>query len=489
MTRIWPSVDDALRHTARTAHAPMTWDPAGHLLSRFAFGPTPAARSVIARYGAAAWYSQQLALARNHPGYSGSAVVAAQGHLLVRTPAEVRAALKAGGNEYGWDVMDQLSRVTLGLQAWSVAQLQEVMVDFFSNHLNVANHSDSVWITRHAYDRDVIRPHALGSFTEMLLASARHPAMLTFLNLAESTKQAVNENYGRELLELHTVGLHYTESDVQGTAHVLTGRTIDANYTFRYDPTIHPVGAVRVLGFTHANSTAAGGLAAGDALLRYLAAHPYTATHLAQKLCVRLVSDSPSAALVAAVARAYLTHNTQIQPMLQTILCSDEFWRSRGAKVRRPTENLIATIRVLGIAPHGTATALESLQWMSAAMGNAPLDWAAPNGYPDVATAWRSSSALLNEWNLHLGFAGNWWQGFTAVDVAHLYGATPRTSGEAITLLTRRLTGMTFPPGHRAALQDFLGEPATTPLSRSRLQWLAYPLVALILDSPQHALR
>jgi hypothetical protein len=490
VTRIWPSIASAVAHSRHTAHAPLTWSPADHLMSRFAFGPTPGGRAYIIEHGPTPWFAHQLTYAKTYRGYGGNARVAKAGPLLTKTPAQVRAYLKAHGNEYGWDAMDQLTRVTLGLQSWSAAQVYETMVDFFANHLNVANHNGDVWHTRHAFDRDVIRKYAMGSFTDMLLASARHPAMLIFLNLAESTKQAINENYGRELLELHTVGLNYTENDVKNAARILTGRTLDESWnSYHYDPSIHWTGAIKVLGFRHANSSAAGGQAAGDALLRYLAAHPDTASHLARKLCVRFVSDAPSAALVAAVAKAYLKGKTQIEPMIKTILCSDEFWQSRGAKVRRPTENLIATMRILGTPVHDMGDALATLHWMTADMGNAPLDWAAPNGYPDVAAAWRSSSNLLAEWNLNLGFAGDWWGGFGKTDKTRLYGRTPKNSGDAIDLLTVRLTGIRFSKTHKAALQKFLGEPASTPMKSSRLQWLLYPLIALILDAPHHALR
>jgi hypothetical protein len=489
-TRIWPTMAQAIAHSSHTARAPLAFDAASHLLSRFTFGPNATSRAHVARIGPDAWYAEQVALGNRYRGYAGNPQVAAAGPLLTQSPAQVRAYMKGLGNEYGWNVMSQLTEVTLGLQAWSTAQLYETLVDLFSNHLNVANHSDSVWITRHAYDRDVIRAHALGSFTDMLLASARHPAMLTYLNLAQSTKQAVNENYGRELLELHTVGLHYSESDVQNAAHLLTGRTIDANYNYLYNPAIHPTGSVRVLGFTHANSTAAGGEAAGDEFLRYLASHPDTAATLARKLCVHYVSDAPSADLIAAVASAYLRGGTQILPMVHTILCSSEFWQSRGLKVRKPTENLMATIRILGTTPSApVGTALQTLHWMTAAMGNVPLDWATPDGYPDVAAAWRSSGSLLYQWNLHLGLAGQWWNGFAKQDLTKLYARPPKTSGDAINLLTQRLTGMTFSAADRATLQTFLGEPASTPMAKSTLRWLLYPLLALILDGPHHALR
>jgi hypothetical protein len=488
-TTIWPTIHGAITHAKHTAVAPLTWDPADHVLSRLTFGPTASSRSYIAKYGVAAWFQHELKLAASYPGYAGNAHVAAQGPLLSKSPYDVRQWLKAQGNEYGWTAMDQLTGVTLGLQAWSAAQLYETLVDFFSNHLNVPNHNGDVWNTRHAYDRDVIRKHAMGSFTDMLLASAKHPAMLIYLSLAESTKTAVNENYGRELLELHTVGLHYTESDVKNAAKLLTGRTIDENMHYLFDDYIHGTGAVQILGFSSANSTAAGGEKAGDDLLRYLAAHPYTAQNLARKLCVRFVSDAPSSTLVNAVAKAYRDNNTRIVPMISTILRSDEFWQARGRKVRRPAENLIATLRTLGVRVTDWAKALNTLHWMSNDIGNCPLDWPAPNGYPDLATAWRSSGTLLKLWELHLGFAGGWWDGIAGADFTALYGGAPSTSGDAISRLTKRLTGTTWSSTHRSVLQTFLGEPASTPMSNSVLRWMAEPLAAVILDGPHHALR
>jgi hypothetical protein len=486
---IWPTIADAIANSTHTTTPPLAWDPASHLLSRFAFGPTIGSRTYIKNCGADAWYKSQVTAGTTYGGYSANTTIAAQGPLLSKSPYDVRQYLKAKGNEYGWDAMNQLTEVTLGLQAWSGAQLYETLVDFFSNHLNVPNHNGDVWNTRHAYDLDVIRQNAMGSFTTMLLASAKHPAMLIYLNLADSTKTAVNENYGRELLELHTVGLQYSENDVKNAAKLLTGRTLDNNQHYVYDDYVHATGAVQILGFSHANTSAPGGEKAGDDFLRYLAAHPYTATRLAQKLCVRFVSDTPSSGLVAAVAKAYSDSHTQILPMVSTILRSAEFWQSRGKKVRRPAENVVATLRVLGVGVSNWSDALTSLHWLTADMGNCPLDWPAPNGYPDVAAAWRSAGNLLDVWKTHLGLTGGWWKGLKAVDVNTLYGATPKTSGEAIDMLTRRLTGMTFSATHRTVLQTFLGEPATTPMANSVLRWWAVPLAAVILDGPHHALR
>jgi hypothetical protein len=488
-TTIWPTIADAISHARRTAVAPLTWDPVNHLLSRFTFGPTAAARSSLAKSGPDTWYQNEVAKAASYRGYAGNPSAAAVGPLLSMSPYDVRQWLKAQDNEYGWDAMDQLTQVTLGLQGWSAAQLYETLVDFFSNHLNVPNHNGDVWNTRHAYDRDVIRKHAAGSFTDMLLASAKHPAMLIYLSLAESTKTAVNENYGRELLELHTVGLHYSEDDVKNAAKMLTGRTLDDNQHYLFDDYIHWVGPIKVLDFTHANATALGGQKAGDALLRYLAAHPYTAQRLAQKLCVRYVSDTPSTSLVNAVAKAYTDHNTQILPMVSTILRSTEFWQARGKKVRRPAENLIATIRVLGLKVTNWSAALQTLHWMSSDLGHCPLDWPAPNGYPDVAAAWRSSGTLLDIWGQHLGLVGGWWDGLAGANITALYGGVPVSSGDAVNRLTKRLTGHAWTTEHRTVLQTFLGEPASTPMGDSVLRWWAEPLAAVILDGPHHALR
>jgi Protein of unknown function (DUF1800) len=494
---IWPTIADAIANSAQTTTAPSSWNPTDHLLSRFAYGPTVAARADVDANGPDAWYNAQVAAAATYPGYSGNASVAAQGTLLSMSPYNLRQYLKNSGQEYSWIAMDQLSRVTLGLQAWSTAQLYETLVDFFSDHLHVQNHNAMLWTSRHAFDRDVIRKYAMGSFTDMLLASAKHPAMLTYLSLALSTKTAVNENYARELLELHTVGLHYSESDVLNAARLLTGRTLDPKYdyqTYLYNASIHWTGSIKVLGFSSANTgswfgPSNFGETAGDSMLKYLAAHAYTAQNLARKMCVRFVSDNPSDELVAAVAKAYTDNATKILPMASTILRSTEFWQSRGAKVRRPAENLIATLRILDVPVANMATALQTLHWATVGIGDAPLDWSAPNGYPDVATAWRSAGTLLKVWGAHLSVVGGWYGGLTAPDLTGLYGGTPDSSGDAIARLTRRLTGSTWSTTHLDVLQTFVGEPASTPMRYSILPWLIGPLSAVILDGPHHALR
>jgi uncharacterized protein (DUF1800 family) len=490
-TVLYPTMAAAMSSAPRTAVAPLSWNPTDLLLSRFAFGPTPASRAQLASAGPDAWFAAQVSTAASHPGYTGNTAVAAQGPLLKLTPLQVMRNLKATGHPNALTAMDQLSRVTIGLQTWSPAQLYERLVDFFSDVLHVQNHNGSVWTTRAAFDRDVIRKYAMGSFTDMLLASAKHPAMLIFLSLAQSTKAAVNENYGREVLELHTVGRVYSESDVKNCAALMTGRTLDpaqSGQAYKYDPTIHPVGPVTVLGFTHPNATAAGGEAAGDALLRYLAAHPATAQHLARRMCVRFVSDDPSPDLVTAVAQAYLANNTQILPMVSTILRSSDFWASRGQKVRRPAENLVAAVRMLGVSAYSMPLALKTLHWASVGLGDGPLDWPAPDGYPDVAESWRSASTLLGLWTAHLNLVLGSYPGFRAAKTATFYDGNPANSWNALARMSTHLTGSLWSANSLAVLQNFLGEAPTTTMRRSALGWLDPAVAALILDGPHFAL-
>lgn len=480
-SKLWPRSLDL-----RQAH---------HLLSRFAHGPTHADVLALQRDGCRAWWDRQVQLGRDKPGHAAEPAVAAAGPQLTLTPLQSRSWLKTLGNEYGWDVMGQLTLVTLGLQVWSPAQLYETVVDFFANHLNVPNFSDGQAWVRHRYDLDVIRAHAFGRFSDMLVAAVRHPSMLVFLDQTSSTFNRINENLGRELLELHTVGLEagYTETDVLNSARILTGLgQHDRTSEFHYRPEWHWTGRVTVLGFTHANSVAAEGESVAVAYLQYLARHESTAKRLARKLCIRYVSDTPPAALVNEVAQAYLSNDTAILPMLEAIVSSPAFWSSRRAKTRRPAENLAASLRILGARPAGNMTkTLQTLHWMTGDTGNVPQTWAPPNGFPDVATAWRSAGSLTRLWTYHRGVAMNWWPDALVVPpLTGLYPTPgPLTSGAVIEVLAQRLLGGSMPEAATTALQTFLGEPATTTLDRSTLRWHLGQVVSLILDGPQFAKR
>src|SRR3954453_17601733 len=236
--------------------------------------------------------------------------------------------------------MFDLGRAALGRAAWSRRQLLEVMVDVWSNHLNVTCPSDNVSDNRHRYDADVIRPHALGRFADLLEAATTHPAMLTYLDNASSTKKAPNENLGRELLELHTVGVGagYTEAEVRDSARILTGLTVDGEGAATYRPKWHWTGAVTVLDFADPNASADDS-GVVTASLDPLARHPATARRSAALLARRavrapppraprhppppprrFVRAPPPAALVDRLAAAYTAADTAIAPVLRVLL-------------------------------------------------------------------------------------------------------------------------------------------------------------------------
>jgi uncharacterized protein (DUF1800 family) len=466
-----------------------------HLLQRATYGATPESLARVRRIGTAAWLEEQLTPATLADPLGD--LVTAKFPRLQWSVAQVRATF-----EFGWDVMFDLGQAPLGRAAWSTRQLLEVMVDFWSNHLNVTNPFDGGWDNRHLYDRDVIRKHALGRFSDMLVASAKHPAMLRYLDNASSTKDAPNENYGRELLELHTVGVHggYTEAMMVDSARIMTGYTVDdSTGLYRYDASRHWTGPVTVLGFTHANG-AANGEAMAEQYLRYLAGHPATAQRIATKLAQRFVADQPPASLVTRLASTYLANGTAVAPVLRTLFASDEFFAAAGAKLRRPYEDVVATIRTLGIRPlPATSTTwrkgLESLYWLVGGLGMAPMAWHPPNGYPDVADAWQSAAGTLGRWNAHVHLAARWWP--DDKELAHpdprtwLPTVLPATYGGLVDALAQRLVYTGLPAASRTAVLGFMGKRGADPLKADD-EWVGWRLpfvAALVLDTPVHGTR
>jgi uncharacterized protein (DUF1800 family) len=392
--------------------------------------------------------------------------------------------------------MDALGQATIARALWSRRQLLEVMVDFWSNHLNITCPSSEVWDSRHRYDADVIRRHALGTFAEMLQAATTHPAMLRYLNNAESTKDAPNENLGRELLELHTVGVDagYGEDDVKACARLLTGLSVDWDTgEFVYRAPDHHVGPLAVLGWRSANASA-DGRAAVASLTGYLARHPATAQRICRKLAIRFVADDPDPALVKALAAVYLKNGTAIVPVLRSLFASAPFAAAGDRKLRRPFEALAATARTLDLQPPEAGThQLQELFWALGGLGQQPMAWPQPDGYPDVATSWRTTAGTLARWNLNLSLAADWWpKGFTRAPISRLVPTPlPATHGALVSALGERLHSRPLPAAHRNAACAFLGVAPTAPLraDSEAAGWRLPYLVALLLDAPAHMLR
>jgi uncharacterized protein (DUF1800 family) len=463
-----------------------------HLARRATFGATPSVVDQIGRMGRRAWLNWQL----DPAGIDDSACSTL---LRDRFPglgwsiAQARAHLEP----FSWDLMRDVGVATIARATWSRRQLFEVMVEFWSNLLHVTNPSDRVWDNRQEYDRLVLRKHALGRFEDMLLASARHPSMLLYLNNAENTRYAPNENYGRELLELHTVGVDagYTEAEMLQSALIMTGFGVDwETGEYRFSAADHYRGPVQVLGFSHANATGAGGTDVATAYLRYLARHPSTARRIATKLCERFVSDHPPATLVSHLADVYRANHTAIVPVLRALFSSKSFNASRGEKVRRPLEDLTSTLRLLGYRPDKTGTeGMQGLYWMAQGLGQAPQSWPQPDGFPDVAASWQSAGTTLARWNMHLSLAAHWWP--SKLQQPSLRSLLPKrlpvTYGGLVDTLARRLLFRTMTAEHRRAVLQFMEVSSTDVVHAddAALNWRFPYVVALILDSPYNAVR
>ncbi|MEV4640970.1 DUF1800 domain-containing protein [Actinoplanes sp. NPDC049548] len=487
------AVDTVLAAPAAAAPAAVTdlvcADPIAHLLRRATYGPTPAALAEAARLGVAGWLDRQLDPAAIPDGELDA--------LLTRLPlagagiTTVRAKLPV----HSYEAFGQLGRATVARAIWSNRQLFETVAAFWSNHLHVTAPSSGVWDSRSDYDTSVIRAFTFGRFADMLKASARHPAMLTYLDNRTSTKKQPNENYARELMELHTVGMIYSEADVKAAARLLTGLTVGSTGLYTYSAAKHATGTVSILGFSHPNATAEGGEAAALAFLDHLATHPATAERIATKLCVRFVADEAPASLVTRLAKVYLDNGTAVAPVLRALFTSPEFAASVGRKVRTPFEDLAATVRALGLGPETSGTAgLDALYNALVNAGNAPFRWAPPNGFPDIAAAWSSPSAFLLRCNTHLNLATGWYpkQLTRPADMLKaLVPVLPPTYGGLVDALAVRLTGTRLPADHVAAVLSVAGKLPTSSLTAkdtSVTGSLPY-LVALVLDSPTFQLR
>lgn len=383
--------------------------PAGerHLLNRFSYGVTPALRDEVLRVGARAWFEQQLS-----PVADGSDAAVDWWPDLHRPANELwqRAADDIRG---GWEVMNDFGRRTLLRRITTPWQVREVMTEFWEHHFHVPTNGDPQFTHRASYG-DTIRARALGSFEELLQATITHPAMTIFLSGYDSTKTHPNENLGRELLELHTVGVgNHSEDDVKNAARILTGYDIAMWTTFAasYRTRDHWTGPVQVLGFTHPNADVDGRPVVA-ALLSYLARHPLTARRVARRLVTKFVADEPPAALVERLAEVYLANDTRIVPVLLALVDSPEFAAATDTKLRTPSEDLVATWRLLGATiapPVDRSSAANAIIWQAGGLGDEPMAWPRPDGAPLVSSAWGSPSRMLASMDVHWSMAGGWW--------------------------------------------------------------------------------
>jgi uncharacterized protein (DUF1800 family) len=376
---------------------------------------------------------------------------------------------------------------------YSNRQLEEVLVDFWVNHFNVDQDKNvpqmqnQVHLLIGSYERDAIRPHVLGHFKDLLLATARHPAMLYYLDNWESvapgafdvgpfapnrgivngvpntiipgplSRQAhgLNENYGREVMELHTLGVNggYTQEDVIAVARCFTGWTVRSttNPEFVFAPFMHDFGEKTVLGHKIA---AGGGEQDGLQAIDILAHHPSTAKFISRELAQRFVTDVPPQALVDRMAQTFTKTDGDLRAVLQTLFTSPEFF-SEGAwqaKVKSPFEMVVSAVRALG----GEAADAFTLVQKIADLGEPLYNKLEPNGYPNTGDAWLSTVGVMGRMNFSAALASGLVPGVTA-DPARL-------AGKDYPAIARELLGHDASGQTQAALEKGLEGKEQTPL-------------------------
>ncbi len=404
-------------------------DSARHLLDRFSWGPTSASIAEVVRLGPLPWFERQLTLAatpaplptRLHHSarewwdlyqiQQQTQVARQQAPGMVRDPAMTNPLLP--------QLIEQYRALTLQRAVSHEAQVVEVLADFWGNHFNVFLRKGAVRGVLVPYVETSLRPHLLGSFEELLLATARSPAMLLYLDNAQSVaapaargaragampNRGLNENYARELLELHTLGVDggYSQEDVINVARILTGWGIDrATGAFRFAPGQHDRDRKQVLGVTF---PAGGGEEEGVRLLRMLASHPATMHHVSRRLCARFVADQPTDGCIDDAVAAWQAHDGDLRAVLRAIVRSPDFWAAAAvqSKIRTPLGFVTAAIRAVGGVTDSTPRAARQVTLL----GQPLFEHLAPDGYPETQDDWVNSGALLARMNFAVALAAD----------------------------------------------------------------------------------
>lgn len=511
-----------------------------HVLNRLGFGPRPGDVERVLKMGVSKYLEQQL-----HPETIPDAALAARLKDLPtiamsnaelidkfeRPLRQARRARKAASGEAAEAgeagqaqadeeklramvppekrprrVIEELSAARVIRAADSERQFNEVMADFWMNHFNVfaAKGLDRVLLP--SFERDVVRPRMWGKFEDLLMATAKSPAMLFYLDNARSVadeehrpllperremaKQAkenapkgINENYAREIMELHTLGVDggYTQKDVTELARALTGWSIgggpgqrrgEAEAEFVFRVRMHDIGAKTILGHT---LPAGGGIEEGETMIRILAHHPSTARHIAFQLCRRLVADDPPKSLVERVAKVFLESGGDLRETVRAVVTSPEFSDPQfyRAKVKSPFEYVVSAVRAVNGITDGKALARQLAQ-----MGEPLYLCQPPTGYSDRADAWINSGALIARLNFALALAGGQLPGTTVQPQRLLTEAEAASADRSVDALARVLLGGGLSDSTRATIRKRLTDdaPPAVPVST---------IAGLILGSPE----
>ncbi len=431
-----------------------------HVLNRVAYGPAPGDVARVAKMGARRYLDSQLQPENlSYPDVLTARLAAldapnrSTGELLAefvelrREARDEDPVAKKRRTERLRAMMGDTVDARLLRAVHSPRQLEEVMVDFWYNHFNVFSGKGSGRAMVAGYERDAIRPHVFGKFGTLLGATARHPAMLYYLDNNLSKAGALNENYARELMELHTLGVDsgYSQKDVTELARMLTGWTFSPRQMirngqgFRFEARLHDKQPKTWLG----NPVAATGEAEGQLALEVLARHPSTARHISYKLAQYFVQDQPPPALVERMARTWRDTSGDIRAVLKTLFASEEFMAPAnvGAKFKTPYQYVVSAVRASG-APVGDVAPLARAL---TELGMPVYGCATPDGYKNTEAAWLNPGALTRR----ITFAT---QAGMKLDAA----ALDAVIGMAISPATRTVLASN-PPKMRAAM--LLGSP------------------------------
>ncbi len=459
-------------------------DDVTHLLNRISFGISEADLLAIRALGPDVYLQQQL----NPAAIDDAAVEAEIAATYYPLTLPDRAAL-AWYYDRGHPAAD-LRRATLLRQVKSRRQLLEVMVDFWSNHFNIAvNANNRIARYKVLDDRNVIRRHALGTFPDMLKASAQSPAMLMYLdntvNRVVGSRYEVNENYARELMELHTLGVDggYSEADVHEVARCFTGWHFNGELgSFEFKARWHDNDPKQVLGQTIHNPD--DGVQDGLQVLEYLAASETTARFISRKLVQRFVDDEPPESLVTRLADIYLGGEQlgDIKQMLLALFGSEEFRASADRKVKLPVNYLASVLRTTDPELRfGDQGYWENLL---RPMGHLLLMWPTPDGYPMTADYWANANGLLQRWN-YATMMGNGGVKRMSLDTSKFIGDA-QTAAQLVDRVSQRILRRALREDHRAALVDYVadGRGGDTVLSDAERRDRVKGLLGVLLASP-----
>jgi hypothetical protein len=471
----------ALSAPAAVSEAQQSADEVWRALNRLTFGPRPGQVEAVRKQGLENWLKVQM----NPLAIDDSAVEKRLGDFITLDMTNSELVSQKGAQQ--GKVVYELDAATVMRSIYSPRELHEVMVNFWSEHFSIWHEKELDKVFKTADDRDVIRKNTFTTYRQILGASAKSPAMLIYLDNAESNKKHPNENYAREVMELHTITIgHYTEDDVKEVARCFTGWTIqglrDPNPgEFKFDARIHDNGAKKVLGQVF---PAGGGIDDGERVLDMLAANPGTAELIANKLARRFIADTPPDDAVQAGKQAFLNSKGDIKATLLAILNTPAF-RTAPPKYKRPYEYLVSLFRALDVQ-------IDKLQpgvlGILRNMGHLPFDWITPDGYSDYAANWEGN--MLGRWNLAIDTLSNKVPG-VHVDLNALVRGqnVPIEPNAVVNFFAQHLYGRPMTNAESAEILGYMNKKGTPDLTQDLGRRMVNETLALMLAAPAFQFR